>query len=207
MGRGLWRAWTLQFKSHLVQYLKSTCYAGNDDARHLVSAAIQETRIHTGAKYTTAHGEFVKVCASAKFGTSQKPWYDFAIVKFDASDDPTTERWQLGYVQICICFEIIGKHFMLVRWLTSAQLGGAIENRENEFESHHIRNLPRLTWNARNSSCNRSFQVLPVSVLWKGAWVHQDYHDPNIFWHIKSSYFYMHQDPEQAMSIVAGSYK
>ena len=45
---------------------------------------------------------------------------------------------------------------------------------------------------------------MPVSLLWKGAWVHEDFRDPEIFWHIKSTQFYMHQDPEQAMSISAG---
>ena len=45
---------------------------------------------------------------------------------------------------------------------------------------------------------------MPVSLLWKGAWVHEDFRDPDIFWHIKSTQFYMHQDPEQAMGISLG---
>ena len=68
-------------------------------------------------------------------GTSRHPWYDCAIVRFDASDDPEEEKWQLGYVQIGIIFEAAGENYMLVRWMTSAQLGGAIENSQNEFES------------------------------------------------------------------------
>ena len=99
-----------------------------------------------------------------QFGTSRHPWYDCAIVRFDASDDPEEEKWQLGYVQIGIIFEAAGENYMLVRWMTSAQLGGAIENSQNEFESHHIRNLPRLKWNPRTRNCNRSFQIMPVSL-------------------------------------------
>ena len=93
------------------------------------------------------------------------------------------------------------------KWLTSAQLGSSITNRGNEFESHHIRNLPRLKWNMRTQTCNKSYQVMPVSLLRKGAWVHPDFRDASILWHIKSTQFYMHQDPEQSMCIVAGGNK
>ena len=96
---------------------------------------------------------------------------------------------------------------MFVRWLTSAQLGSSITNQGNEFESHHIRNLPRLKWNMRTQTCNKSYQVMPVSLLRKGAWVHPDFRDASILWHIKSTQFYMHQDPEQAMGTIAGGNK
>ena len=106
-----------------------------------------------------------------------------------------------------ILLEVLGTHYMFVRWLTSAQLGSSITNRGNEFESHHIRNLPRLKWNMRTQTCNKSYQVMPVSLLRKGAWVHPDFRDASILWHIKSTQFYMHQDPEQAMGTVAGGNK
>ena len=108
---------------------------------------------------------------------------------------------------MCILFEVLGTHYMFVRWLTSAQLGSSITNRGNEYESHHIRNLPRLKWNMRTQTCNKSYQVMPVSLLRKGAWVHADFRDASILWHIKSTQFYMHQDPEQAMGTVAGGNK
>ena len=152
----------------------------------------------------TMQGDLVRVRATKKFGTSQQPWFDCAIVQFDASDDPENEVWQLGYVKTCILFEVLGTHYMFVRWLTSAQLGSSITNRGNEFESHHIRNLPRLKWNMRTQTCNKSYQVMPVSLLRKGAWVHPDFRDASILWHIKSTQFYMHQDPQQAMSIMPG---
>ena len=152
-------------------------------------------------------GDLVRVRATKKFGTSQQPWFDSAIVQFDASDDPENEVLQLGYVKTCILFEVLGTHYMFVRWLTSAQLGSSITNRGNEFESHHIRNLPRLKWNMRTQTRNKSYQVMPVSLLRKGAWVHADFRDASILWHIKSTPFYMHQDPEQAMGTVAGGNK
>ena len=194
----------VQFQKYLASYLRASVFAGEGELRHLVASAMQEVKVYGGAKYVTPHSNLVHVRATQQFGTSRHPWYDCAIVRFDASDDPEEEKWQLGYVQIGIIFEAAGENYMLVRWMTSAQLGGAIENSQNEFESHHIRNLPRLKWNPRTRNCNRSFQIMPVSLLWKGAWVHEDFRDPEIFWHIKSTQFYMHQDPEQAMGIVAG---
>ena len=53
--------------------------------------------------------------------------------------------------------------------------------------SHHIRNLPRLKWNMRTQTCNKSYQVMPVSLLRKGAWVHPDFRDASILWHINPS--------------------
>ena len=71
---------------------------------------------------------------------------------------------------VLVCFEAHDdSKLMLVRWYTSANLGDRIQNTENEFESHHIRNLPRLKWNMRNQRCNRSLQILPVSSLKKIA--------------------------------------
>ena len=65
--------------------------------------------------------------------------------------------------------------------------------------ANDIRNLPRLKWNPRTAACNRNFAIMPVSVLRKAAWVHEDFHVPGIFWHINSTQLHMHQDPEQAM--------
>ena len=197
----------MQFQSSLKTYLQGVKYPGQNKQRHMVAAAIQKTHIHQAAKYVTMQGDLVRVRATKKFGTSQQPWFDCAIVQFDASDDPESEVLQLGYVKTCILFEVLGTHYMFVRWLTSAQLGSSITNRGNEFESHHIRNLPRLKWNMRTQTCNKSYQVMPVSLLRKGAWVHPDFRDASILWHIKSTQFYMHQDPEQAMGTVAGGNK
>ena len=49
--------------------------------------------IYQAAKYVTMQGDLVRVRATKKFGTSQKPWFDSAIVQFDASDDPENEKY------------------------------------------------------------------------------------------------------------------
>ena len=156
-----------------------------------------------------------KICDHAGWprasSRNQKIWYITAALVWQchwyALDGPENEVWQLGYVKTCILFEVLGTHYMFVRWLTSAQLGSSITNQGNEFKSHHIRNLPRLKWNMRTQTCNKSYQVMPVSLLRKGAWVHADFRDASILWHIKSTQFYMHQDPKQSMCIVAGGNK
>ena len=70
------------------------------ELRHLVASAMQEVKVYGGAKYVTPHSNLVHVRATQQFGTSRHPWYDCAIVRCDASDDPEEEKWQLGYVQI-----------------------------------------------------------------------------------------------------------
>ena len=77
---------------------------------------MQEVKVYGGAKYVTPHSNLVHVRATQQFGTSRHPWYDCAIVRFDASDDPEEEKWQLGYVQIGIIFEAAGENYMLVGW-------------------------------------------------------------------------------------------
>ena len=180
-------------------YLMSTFFVDEDDPAMHAKNAMNEAKFYTGVKRTTLQGQYVRARACQSYGPSQEPWYDSAVVEFDASNDPNTTRWQLGYVQILVCFEAYDSKLMLVRWYTSANLGDRIQNTENEFESHHIRNLPRLKWNMRNQRCNRSLQILPVSSLKKIAWVHEDFHSKGIFWHIHSTKLYMHQDPAQAM--------
>lgn len=102
-------------------------------------------------------------------------------------------------MRVHIAFEMNGEDYMFVRWYTGADAGAGLQNNDNEFANHHIRNLPRLKWNPRTAACNRNFAIMPVSVLRKAAWVHEDFHVPEIFWHINSTQLHMHQDPEQAM--------
>ena len=143
----------------------SVLFANEDDPAVHAKNAMSEANFYTGVKHTTLQGKYLRARACQHYGPSQEPWYDSAVVEFDASNDPNATTWQLGYVQILVCFAAHDTKLMLVRWYTSADLGDRIQNTANEFENHHIRNLPRLKWNMRNQRCNRSLQVLPVSSL------------------------------------------
>ena len=143
----------------------SVLFANEDDPAVHAKHAMSETTFFAGVKHTTLQGKYLRARACQHYGPSQEPWYDSAVVEFDASNDPNATTWQLGYVQILVCFAAHDTKLMLVRWYTSADLGDRIQNTANEFENHHIRNLPRLKWNMRNQRCNRSLQVLPVSSL------------------------------------------
>jgi hypothetical protein len=191
----------IQFHTALRKFTKESLF-GSEDAQSLPGlqgAALGRVGVHTGAKYTTVQGKNVHVRACRHFGPSQEPWQDNAIIEFDACDDPLSNQTQLGYVRVHIAFEMNGEDYMFVRWYTGADAGAGLQNNDNEFANHHIRNLPRLKWNPRTAACNRNFAIMPVSVLRKAAWVHEDFHVPEIFWHINSTQLHMHQDPEQAM--------
>ena len=114
------------------------------------------------------------------------------------------EGKQLDYARVYLAVECSGQHLLFVRWYTSASRADAstaiCNAGPNEFESHHIRNLPQLKWNrAKLRTSNRSFQMLPASSLWKAVWVQKDLHDDDLWWHMKSTRLHMHHDPSQAV--------
>ena len=173
----------IQFQTALRKFTKESVF-GSEDAyslQALQAAAFTRVGVHTGAKYTTVQGKNVHVRACPHFGPSQEPWQDNAIIEFHVSDDPLSTQTQLSYVRVHIAFEMNGEDYMFVRWYTGADAGAALHNNDNEFANHHIRNLPRLKWNPRTAACNRNFAIMPVSVLRKAAWVHEDFHVPGIF--------------------------
>ena len=129
-------------------------------------------------------------------------WYDAAVVD---TEDPQGIK-QLGYVRIYAIILVGSQEYLFVRWYTSivagiqevstadAAAGRFVEieicmltivyTGANIWENLHIRNLVALAWNPRNQSCLFCYDLLPVSCLFKSAWVLQSPRNANVHWHI-----------------------
>jgi hypothetical protein len=187
----------LKFQGALKAYLKDHLFYDHKPAGPSIANAMTRVHVHSGCRYAHADGKQVFVRASESF-QNNTPWHDAAIVQYDVD-----EGKQLAYARVYLAVECSGQHLLFVRWYTSASRADAstaiCNAGPNEFESHHIRNLPQLKWNRATQNSNRSFQMLPASSLWKAVWVQKDFHDDDLWWHMKSTRLHMHQDPSQAV--------